>query len=144
MVQPKETRSAGSEGDFSLDANTDIESILAEVDIYLAYRRYGPAEALMKQAIDSHPESMVLEAKLLEIYAFRKDRKRFIAAMDKVSQAMIAQSPEIWARVVEIGREIAPDHELIAGTSLSAEDADVVIDNFAFEDETGSGRSKGK
>lgn len=131
--QQKETGSERFEGDFSPSSKADVESALTEADIYLAYRRYGPAEELIKQAIDSHPESMILKAKLLEIYAFRKDKNKFVTVMEQDYQQMIARSPEIWAKVVEMGRNIAPDHELIAGAALSEEDADTMINTLSFD-----------
>ena len=88
---------------FSHGSRADVASALTEADIYLAYRRYGPAEELIKQAIDGNPENMILKAKLLEIYAYRKDKNKFVTAMEQVYQSMIARSPEIWAKVVEMG-----------------------------------------
>lgn len=123
---------ADSDGNFSSNQNTNVETTLSKVDIYLAYRKYGLAEELVKEAIHNHPDNMTLKAKLLEIYAFRKDKKRFIAAMEKVYQRMIASSPEIWVKVVELGRVIAPDHELIAGADVSDYDADSVMDNLTL------------
>ena len=76
---------------------------------------------------------MILKAKLLEIYAFRKDKNKFVAVMEQDYQQMIARAPEIWAKVVEMGRNIAPDHELIAGAALSEEDADTMINTLSFD-----------
>jgi len=131
--QRKETETRQLEGDFSPGAGADVASALTEADIYLAYRRYGPAEELIKQAIDGNPENMILKAKLLEIYAYRKDKNKFVAFMEQVYQSMIARSPEIWAKVVEMGREIAPDHELIAGAVLSDDEADTMLNNLSFD-----------
>jgi len=128
----KSKDSAGSDGNFSSDETADVEATLGKVDVYLAYRRYGLAEELVKEAIHNHPESMTLKAKLLEIYAFRKDKKRFVTAMEKVYQPMVASSPEIWAKVVEMGRVISPDHELIAGADVSDHEADAVIENLTL------------
>ncbi len=127
-----------SEGDFSPGANVDVASALTEADIYLAYRRYGQAEELIKESIGSNPENMILQAKLLEIYAFRKDRKKFVVTMEAAYQSMISRSPEIWAKVVEMGRNIVPDHELIAGASLSDEDAMANDLSFDLDDSSGS------
>lgn len=88
----------------------DVASVLTEGDIYLAYRRYTQAEALMKEAIKVHPDSPELKAKLLEIYAFRKDKKAFTRYLDEVHLALAEQSPSLWEKVVDMGRDIAPDH----------------------------------
>lgn len=88
----------------------DVASVLTEGDIYLAYRRYTQAEALMKEAIKVHPDSPELKAKLLEIYAFRKDKKAFTQYLDKVHSDLAEQSPSLWEKVVDMGRDISPDH----------------------------------
>ena len=62
----------------------DISSALTEADVYLAYRRYTQAETLLQNAIRQNPKSMILCAKLLEIYAFRKDKQSFTAFMEEM------------------------------------------------------------
>ncbi len=104
-----------------LGPGTDVASALTEADIYLAYRRYSQAEALMKKGIGLNPDSWVLKAKLLEIYAFRKDRKRFSHFMEEVQPAMPVAAPEIWAKVIEMGRGLIPTHPLIVDAQLPEE-----------------------
>ena len=99
----------------------DISSALTEADVYLAYRRYTQAETLLQNAIRQNPKSMILCAKLLEIYAFRKDKQSFTAFMEEMHEAMTAEAPEIWAKVVEMGRDLIPQHPLIAHSVLPEE-----------------------
>jgi pilus assembly protein FimV len=106
------------------DRGTDVSSALTEADIYLAYRRYSQAESLIRKSIERHPQSMVLKAKLLEIYAFRKDKQRFVAFMETVYETMVAVAPAIWAKVVEMGRDLVPEHRLISGSVLPEDDLD--------------------
>ena len=125
-----------------VEAGGDVASALTEADIYLAYRRYSQAEALIKESIAANPDSMVLPAKLLEIYAFRKDKKRFVSFMEEIYQAIVAEAPEIWAKVVEMGRDLAPEHPLISGALLPEEkqgDVDLpdVIPFTINEDDSG-------
>ena len=112
---------------------TDVASALTEADIYLAYRRYGQAESLIQQAIESNPENMILKAKLLEIYAFRKDKSRFAAMMEEAYPAMTARSPEIWAKIVDMAREIVPDHELVVGGTLPGNSNDDLDNAFSLD-----------
>ncbi len=120
-----ESTSAEEEDEgFFMEPGGDVASALTEADIYLAYRRYSQAEALIREAIKANPESLVLKAKLLEIYAFRKDKRRFVPYMEEVYQAMVAEAPELWAKVVAMGRNLAPEHPLInaeAATDLLAD-----------------------
>ncbi len=104
-----------------LGPGRDVASALTEADIYLAYRRYSQAESLMKEAIRLNPDSWVLKAKLLEIYAFRKDKKRFTQLLGTVAPAMELESPDIWAKVVELGRTLIPAHPLIIDAQLPEE-----------------------
>jgi len=127
-----------------VEAGADVASALTEADIYLAYRRYSQAELLIKESIAANPDSMVLPAKLLEIYAFRKDKKRLVSFMEEIYQSIVAEAPEIWAKVVEMGRDLAPEHPLISGALLPEEtqdDADLP-DALPFTmDEDDSGKS---
>lgn len=88
----------------------DIASVLTEADIYLAYRRYSQAESLVEEVMRQHPESPDLKAKLLEIYAFRRDAKLFQRYLDQVYPVLKSQSPDLWQKVVEMGRDLVPDH----------------------------------
>jgi len=127
-----------------VEAGADVTSALTEADIYLAYRRYSQAESLIKESIAANPDSMVLPAKLLEIYAFRNDKKRFVSFMEEIYQVIVAEAPEIWAKVVEMGRELAPEHPLISGALLPEEKQGGIdlpdMISFTADDEDDSGR----
>ena len=110
-----------TQGSFPPGAGTDVASALTEADIYLAYRRYSQAEGLIEEAIQFNPKSWLLKAKLLEIYAFRKDRKRFSQLLEQVQPRMSVEAPQIWAKVVELGRGLVPDHPLIVDARLPEE-----------------------
>ncbi|MCP3663010.1 MAG: hypothetical protein GY696_11020 [Gammaproteobacteria bacterium] len=89
----------------------DVDTILTETDIYLAYRRYGQAEALVLDGIHVHPEDQLLKAKLMEIYAYRGEKDLFVETME-TTYSMVAANPEVWSRVVELGQRLVPDHPL--------------------------------
>ncbi|MCP4994287.1 MAG: hypothetical protein GY934_10965 [Gammaproteobacteria bacterium] len=106
---PEELESAKSGG--SVDG-MDVDTILTETDIYLAYRRYGQAEALVLDGIKVHPEDQLLKAKLMEIYAYRGEKDLFVETMEAAHSTMVAANPEVWGRVVELGQRLVPDHPL--------------------------------
>jgi pilus assembly protein FimV len=116
LDEPRDLRvdADAGEDDFLREPGTDISGALSEADVYLAYHRYGRAESIIKDAIEANPDSMMLKAKLLEIYAFRKDKKQFTSFMEHVYESTDDGSPELWARIVEMGRDLIPDHPLIA------------------------------
>ncbi|TVO75311.1 type IV pilus assembly protein FimV [Sedimenticola selenatireducens] len=105
---PRET--ASDTASMFPEQGADITSILTEADIYLAYRRYSQAETLVEEAMTLNPESPELKAKLLEIYAFRRDKKAFSRYLDQVYATLMVQSPELWEKIVEMGHDLVPDH----------------------------------
>ncbi|MCW8908169.1 MAG: hypothetical protein OQL28_13030 [Sedimenticola sp.] len=117
----------------------DVASVLTEADIYLAYRRYSQAESLVEEAMQNNPESPELKAKLLEIYAFRRDASSFSRYLDQIYPSLMAQSPDLWEKVVEMGRELVPEHPAFNGGSSGAQsgvkdEADLTVQ--ADDDET--------
>jgi len=90
--------------------SNDIASILMEADIYLAYRRYSQAESLVEEAMEQNPNSFELKAKLLEIYAFRRDKQSFSSYLDQVYPVLKSQSPELWEKVIDMGQHLVPEH----------------------------------
>jgi pilus assembly protein FimV len=103
-----------SKGDHEIsllpEKSSDIGSILMEADIYLAYRRYSQAESLIEEAMELNPESLELKAKLLEIYAFRRDKKSFSHYLDQIYPLLMNQSPDLWEKVADMGRQLLPEH----------------------------------
>lgn len=87
---------------------------IAEADVYLAYRRYEQAEVLLKEAIRQDGSRNELKLKLLEIYFTTKDRESFEAQAEALYAAIGGHEDELWSQVVEMGREIAPEHPLFA------------------------------
>ena len=117
-----QVQSVGEQNDEAgFEAGMDVASALTEADVYLAYRRYTQAENLIREAISHHPQNMILCAKLLEIFAFRKDRENFTAFMEEIHQTRVDEAPEIWAKVVEMGRDLTPRHPLIEHAALPEE-----------------------
>ncbi|WP_428603313.1 type IV pilus assembly protein FimV [Sedimenticola sp.] len=122
-VESMTPEEATPDADLLPEKRTDIASVLMEADIYLAYRRYSQAETLVEEAMEQNPESPELKAKLLEIYAFRRDKKSFTHYLDQVYQSLMTQSPELWDKVVEMGQHLVPEHP----AWLSDESAGVVL-----------------
>lgn len=87
---------------------------IAEADVYLAYRRYEQAEALLKEAIRHDGGRNELKLKLLEIYFTTKDKDAFEAQAEALYAALAGQEGDLWGQAVEMGREISPEHPLFA------------------------------
>jgi hypothetical protein len=59
--------------------------------------------------------------------------------MEEAYQPMTARAPEIWAKIVDMAREIAPDHELIGGQTLAGNGNDTLADDFSLDLDLGKG-----
>ena len=87
-----------------LDAAGDVDPV-AEADVYLAYGRDLQAEEILKEAMRTSPTRVAIHAKLMEIYAKRRDVKAFeVVAMEAFSLTR-GEGPD-WAYIGEMGREL--------------------------------------
>ena len=89
-----------------LDAAGDVDPV-AEADVYLAYGRDLQAEEILKEALRTHPARVAIHAKLLEIYAKRRDSKAFEGVAIDAFKLTQGFGPE-WAYIAEAGRELDP------------------------------------
>ena len=92
-----------------LDAG-DVDP-LAEADVYLAYGRDLQAEEILKEALRTDPNRLVLHQKLAEIYAKRHDRIAYAAVAGNLHGLTQGKGPE-WQRVADQGRILDPDNGL--------------------------------
>ncbi|MEJ1376106.1 MAG: hypothetical protein RPT95_13450, partial [Candidatus Sedimenticola sp. (ex Thyasira tokunagai)] len=114
----EETVSAVVERESS-NSKSDVASVMMEVDIYLAYRRFSQAESLITSAMVSFPESAELKAKLLEIYLFQANREAFSDYLDDVHLFLSRTSPALWERIAEMGRDLVPDHPALVSVATA-------------------------
>ena len=102
-----------------LDGGGDVDPV-AEADVYLAYGRDVQAEEILKEALRTQPERLSIHVKLAEISVKRHD----ITALEAVARGMQEfsqpQDPE-WQRVVEMGRNMDPNHPFFAAAASGAE-----------------------
>lgn len=108
---------------------------VAEADVYLAYRRYEQAEALLKEAIGADPERHELKLKLLEIYQATKDTESFEAQAESLYAALGGQEEQLWSQAVQMGRELLPDHPLFSEGVVS-ESGDIAAEEAGLDFES--------
>lgn len=89
-----------------LDAAGDVDPV-AEADVYLAYGRDLQAEEILKEAMRTSPMRVAIHAKLMEIYAKRRDSKAFETVAVEAFNLTHGNGPE-WAYITEMGRELDP------------------------------------
>ena len=93
-----------------LDAAGDVDPV-AEADVYLAYGRDLQAEEILKEALRTNPTRVAIHAKLLEIYAKRRDLKGFEAIASDALKLTQGNGPE-WAFICELGRDLDPSNPM--------------------------------
>lgn len=89
-----------------LDAAGDVDPV-AEADVYLAYGRDLQAEEILKEALRINPQRVAIHAKLLEIYAKRRDVKAFEAVAAEAFNLTQGAGPE-WDHICDLGRDLDP------------------------------------
>lgn len=112
--------------DFAMSDMSGIESDSAEVDpiseadVYLAYGRHQQAEDIIQQALGTTPDRLDLHVKLLEVYHAAHNRPAFEEHAQQFHTKIGGdESNTHWARVAELGAEIAPDHVLFGGGGVA-------------------------
>lgn len=91
---------------------------IAEADVYIAYGRDAQAEQILKEALQKDSRRTAVHAKLLEIYAARKDTKSFEQTALKVKE-LAGGGPE-WDKACALGRSIDPQNGLYGNAEPSA------------------------
>ncbi|MBV8033336.1 MAG: LysM peptidoglycan-binding domain-containing protein [Betaproteobacteria bacterium] len=87
---------------------------IAEADVYMAYGRDAQAEEILKEALAKDANRTTVHAKLLEIYANRKDAKSFEQTALKLKSLTNGAGPD-WDKAVSLGRGIDPQNGLYSG-----------------------------
>jgi pilus assembly protein FimV len=112
-IDTAESSGAGSSMVYSpsqLDAAGDVDPV-AEADVYLAYGRDLQAEEILKEALRTNPQRVAIHAKLLEIYAKRRDAKAFEVVATEAYNITRGEGPE-WEHICEMGRELDPSNPM--------------------------------
>jgi pilus assembly protein FimV len=99
-------------------AGEEVDPI-AEADVYMAYGRDAQAEEILKEALQKDAKRVAVHAKLLEIYAKRKDTKAFERSAAKLKNLTGGSGPE-WQKAAALGKSIDPSNGLYAGAAAAA------------------------
>ena len=89
---------------------------IAEADVYMAYGRDAQAEEILKEALQKDSNRAAVHAKLLEIYAHRKDAKAFEQTALKLKNITNGTGPD-WDKAAALGKSIDPQNGLYAGAA---------------------------
>ncbi|MSQ62878.1 MAG: hypothetical protein EXR33_03415 [Betaproteobacteria bacterium] len=95
-------------------AESDEVDPIAEAGVYMAYGRDAQAEEILKESLNKDPNRAAVHAKLLEIYANRKDMKSFEQSALKLKGLTNSAGPE-WEKAMALGNAIDPGNGLYGG-----------------------------
>jgi pilus assembly protein FimV len=101
-------------------AESDEVDPIAEADVYMAYGRDAQAEEILKESLSKDPNRVAVYAKLLEIYASRKDAKNFEQSALKLKGLTNSAGPD-WEKAMALGNSIDPGNGLYGGGGAAAE-----------------------
>jgi pilus assembly protein FimV len=108
-VQP----SSASQAPVGAMGTDDVDPI-AEADVYMAYGRDAQAEEILKEALQKDPNRVPVMAKLLEIYANRRDAPSFEQIALKLKGVTHGAGPD-WDKATALGRNVDPGNGLYGG-----------------------------
>src|SRR5438067_2499851 len=110
------TTTVSVQGASQAPAGMEAEEVdpIAEADVYMAYGRDAQAEEILKEALQKDANRTSVHAKLLEIYAHRKDAKAFEQTALKLKGLTNGTGPD-WEKAAALGRSIDPQNGLYAG-----------------------------
>ena len=117
---PSENQGDFSQGGAATAIDTEDVDPIAEADVYMAYGRDTQAEEILKEALAKNPSRQPIRAKLLEIYANRKDAKTFAAVAAEIHAATNGEGPE-WEKAVTLGAQLDPGNPLYGGKAAEGE-----------------------
>ncbi len=101
-------------GASAIEADDSEVDPLTEADVFMAYGRYEAAEERLNEAIQNEPDRMELRAKLLELYHATQNKDAFESSAEDFYASLGGAEAEnpLWAKVVAMGTEIAPENPL--------------------------------
>lgn len=100
------------------------DDIIAEADVYLAYGIYQQAEELLQNALKDNPDKDSYRVKLAETYLAGKNSDAFIELASDMNQRRAGEDTPAWRKIVAIGKQLAPDHDLFAGAAVGESSMD--------------------
>ncbi len=107
----------------SVDAETAAAEAdpMTEADVLMAYGRFQPAEAMIKEAIEQEPDREDLKLKLLEIYHAARNQDDFEREASAFQVSLGGQADPMWDKVVEMGKDLCPESVLFSGEAPTEE-----------------------
>jgi pilus assembly protein FimV len=108
--------------------NLEQADPLAEADFHMAYGLYDQAADIVKLAIGREPDRRDLKLKLLEVYFVWGNQESFLEVARELGRTRGEGTAGEWEKVAIMGRQIAGDDPLFAGSTGRATDVDLDLE----------------
>lgn len=129
-VAPRAAEPRSTEDTLSSETGLNLEQSdpLAEADFHMAYGLYDQAADIVKLAMDREPDRRDLRLKLLEVYFVWGNKDAFMDVARELGRTRDQAPAGEWDKVAIMGRQIAPDEPLFAGSAGRGAAADVDLE----------------
>ena len=85
----------------------------------MAYGLYDQAADLINGALEADPNDKGLMSKLCEVYFVWGNRDAFVDSATRLKAAVGDEANAEWDKIVIMGQQIAPDHDMFAGAEVA-------------------------
>jgi pilus assembly protein FimV len=118
----------------ALNAHAVVDP-LTEANVYLDYGRDVQAEEILKDGLKTQPENAAIYAKLMGIYAKRRDVKNF-EQMALKAKLLLTESDPQWLALSKEGFELDPSNPLYHAGAPEVDDPFAAISGTEFSTRT--------
>ena len=108
---------------------------LTEANVYLDYGRDVQAEEILKDGLKTQPENVAIYAKLMGIYAKRRDAKNY-EQMALKARLLLTESDPQWLALSKQGFDLEPSNPLYQAGTFGVEDPFEAISGTEFSTRT--------
>ena len=125
---PKHVATADQTISSETAVNLDQGDPLAEADFHMAYGLYDQAADLIRIAIGREPERRDLKLKLLEVFFVWGNKEQFLQTARELAGSRAEAAPGEWEKIVIMGKQLAPEDPLFAGSAAVSGAASAGVD----------------
>ena len=93
---------------------------MERVDLLLAVGNYREAENVARAALEEDATNADLGMKLLEVYFATGNETAFVEQAELLSERLLSTDSAQWGKVVDMGRQLCPEHPLFGGDAPPA------------------------
>jgi pilus assembly protein FimV len=133
-IAPIETIETPEINTATLDTRAVVDP-LTEANVYLDYGRDVQAEEILKDGLKTQPQNVAIYAKLMDIYAQRRDAKSF-ETMALKAKILLSEDSVQWQTISKQGFDLEPQNPLYRVAAPEQEDPLANLSELEFSSRT--------